>query len=65
MKKTISIEIEATNSIDLQAKSKKIQELAGLSETDLQLIHELATTPKYLKALKKYEKTLRNLPIIL
>lgn len=56
----ISLNIPSLNPIDKQEFQKKLQELASLSCEDLKLIHELATNEKYLKALKKHEKTLRS-----
>lgn len=64
-KKQITLEIEALNPIDMQTKINYLNDLAKLNQEDLKLLHELATTPKYLTSLKKNEKMLRGLAKIM
>ena len=56
----IEIEIPAQNPIDAEVTKKKIEDSAKINADALNLIHEIATTPKFLKGLIKNERLLRN-----
>lgn len=61
----VTFQIKVSNPIDTKARISKLQDLAKLPQEDLNLIHELATKEKYLKALKKHENTLRGLALVM